>query len=114
MNFPRLLSLRSAIVAVSLTAMTAQAADSAVDLSNQDNQISYSIGVNIGQNLVSQGLMDSIAMDAFFAGIRDTVSGDLQMSMEDMMTALQTFQERMIAEQAAAADAAKAESAAFM
>lgn len=114
MNFPRLLSLRSAIVAVSLTAMTAQAADSTVDLSDQDNQISYSIGVNIGQNLVSQGLMDSIAMDAFFAGIRDTVSGNLQMSMEDMMTALQTFQERMVAEQAAAAEAAKAESAAFL
>lgn len=114
MNFPRLLSLRSAVVAVSLIAMQAQAADSAVDLTNQDNQISYSIGVNIGQNLVNQGLMGSIEMDAFFAGIRDTVSGDLKMSMEDMMTALQTFQQRMMEEQAAAADAAKAASEAFL
>lgn len=67
MNFPRLLSLRSAVLAVSLTAMNAQAADSAVDLTSQENQISYSIGVNIGQNLAGQGIMGAINLDAFFA-----------------------------------------------
>ena len=91
MNFPRLLSLRSVVLAVSLTAMNAQAADSAVDLTSQENQISYSIGVNIGQNLAGQGIMGAINLDAFFEGIRDVVTGEPQLTMDEMMAALEAF-----------------------
>ncbi len=114
MNFPRILSLRGAVLAVSLTAMHAQAADSAVDLSSEDNQISYSIGVNIGQNLAGQGIMDSINLEAFFAGIRDVVTGEPQLSMEQMMTALQTFQQQLMEKQAAEIEAIRAESESFL
>lgn len=114
MNFPRLLSLRSAVLAVSLTAMHAHAADSTVDLTSEGNQISYSIGVNIGQNLAGQGIMDSVNLDAFFAGIRDVVSGEPRLTMEQMMAALQSFQQQLMEAQAIEIEAIKAESEAFL
>jgi FKBP-type peptidyl-prolyl cis-trans isomerase FklB len=114
MNFPRLLSLRSAVLAVSLTAMHAQAAESTVDLSSEASKMSYSIGVNIGQNLADQGIMDSISLDAFYAGIGDVVTGEPRMSMEEMMASLQSFQERLMAQQEAEMAAIRAESEAFL
>ena len=35
-------------------------AQEAIDLANEDNRIGYSIGVNIGQNLVAQGIIEGI------------------------------------------------------
>lgn len=110
----RSLTLRSAIVAVTLAATQVQAADSSVDLTTEENQISYSIGVNIGQNLASQGLMDSLNMDAFFAGIRDVVSTEPKLTQEQMMAALQSFQQQMMDQQNAEMAAAAAESEAFL
>jgi len=114
MNFPRLLSLRSAVLAVSLTTMSAQAADSAVDLTSQDNQISYSIGVNIGQNLAGQGIMGAINLDAFFEGIRDVVTGEPQLTQDQMMAALEAFQTQLMEQQAIEVAAIQAESEAFL
>ena len=118
MNFPRLPSLRSAVLAATLSATLsatgAQAAESAVDLTTEDNQISYSIGVNIGQNLAGQGLMDSIVLDAFFAGIRDVVTGEPQLTQEQMTAALQTFQQQLADQQSAAMEEARAASEAFL
>jgi FKBP-type peptidyl-prolyl cis-trans isomerase len=114
MKFSRLLSLRSAIVAVTLVTMQVQAADNSVDLSVEANQISYSIGVNIGQNLDGQGIMNSINLDAFFAGIRDVLTGEPQLSMDQMMMALETFQEQLIAEQEAEMEASRVASEAFL
>jgi len=114
MKFSRLLSLRSLMVAASLVSMQVQAADNPVDLTVEANQISYSIGVNIGQNLDGQGIMDSINLDAFFAGIRDVISGEPQLSMDQMMTALQTFQEQLLAEQQAQVEASRLASEAFL
>lgn len=114
MNFPRLPTLSSAVLAVMFSATQVQAADSAVDLTSAENQISYSIGVNIGQNLAGQGIMDSINMDAFFAGISDVVSGQPQLTEEQMMTALQNFQQQMTDRQNAEMDAARSESEVFL
>jgi FKBP-type peptidyl-prolyl cis-trans isomerase len=114
MNFPRLLSLRSIALAVSLSAMGAQAADNAVDLTSQENQISYSIGVNIGQNLAGQGIMDAINLDAFFEGIRDVVTGEPQLTMDEMMAALEAFQTQLMEQQAAEIAMLQAESEAFL
>lgn len=114
MNFPRLLSLRSAVLAVSLTAMHAQAAESTVDLSSDSSKVSYSIGVNIGQNLAGQGIMDSINLDAFFAGIGDVVTGEPRLTMDEMMAALQSFQEQLMAQQELEMASLRAESEAFL
>lgn len=114
MNFPRLLSLRSVALAVSLTAMSTQAADNAVDLSSQDKQISYSLGVNIGQNLAAQGFMDGLDLDVFFAGIRDVLISEPQMPVEDMMAALEAFQTQLMEAQQTEANAQRAASEAFL
>lgn len=118
MNFSRLTNLRSAVlsatVSATLFATAAQAAENAVDLTTEDNQISYSIGVNIGQNLAGQGLMDSIDLEVFFAGIRDVVTGEPQLTQEQMMAALQTFQQQLMDQQNAVMEEARAASEAFL
>ncbi len=114
MTFKRSLSLRSVVAALSFSALSVQAAEGDIDLTSEQNQISYSIGVNIGQNLQGQGIMDSVNLDAFFAGISDVIAGEPKLSMEQMMTALQSFQAQLAAEQEAADAAAKAESEAFL
>lgn len=126
MNFSRLTSLRNAVlsatvaatvaatVSATLFATAAQAAENAVDLTTEDSQISYSIGVNIGQNLAGQGLMDSIDLEVFFAGIRDVVTGEPQLTQDQMMAALQTFQQQLMDQQNAVMEEARAASEAFL
>lgn len=113
MNFSRLPSLCSAIAAVTLVATQVQAAEE-IDLTSEENQIGYSIGVNIGQNLAGQGLMESINLDAFLAGVRDVVTAEPRMTQDEMMNALNTFQQQMMDAQMAEAEAARSASAAFL
>jgi FKBP-type peptidyl-prolyl cis-trans isomerase len=60
-------------LAVSLLMFGTQTQAQDIDLTVERNQISYSVGVNIGQNLVMQGLTEQIDLDAFMAGLRDVV-----------------------------------------
>lgn len=113
MNFSRLPSLCSAIAAVTLVATQVQAAEE-IDLTSQENRIGYSIGVNIGQNLAGQGLMESINLDAFLAGVRDVVTAEPQLTQEEMMTALTDFQQQMMDDANAAAEQTRSESEAFL
>src|SRR5690606_41789101 len=113
MKFSRLPSLCSAIAAVTLVATQVQAAEE-IDLTSQENQIGYSIGVNIGQNLAGQGLMESINLDAFLAGVRDVVTGEPRMTQDEMMTALNTLQQQMLDAQMAEAVAARSARAALL
>lgn len=93
------------LLAVFTTPVLAQ---SEIDLSSEDARIGYSIGVNIGQNLVSQGIIEGIDMDSFVAGMRDAAGEVVQLSNEEVFAAIQLFQERM----AAAAQAEMQENAA--
>jgi len=86
-------------------ANTVQAQD--LDLQDEDSRIAYSIGVNIGQSLIQQGLLDNIDFEAFVGGMRDQVSGQPQLSMEEMQAAIQIFQQRMMAQQQQEVDAAR-------
>jgi len=85
-----------------------------LDLQDEDSRIAYSIGVNIGQNLVSQQLLGDIDFDTFVAGMRDQVNGTAQLSIEEMGAALQIFQERMVAAQNEATANARADGAEFL
>lgn len=85
-----------------------------LDLSDQRMQIGYSIGVNIGQSLVMQGLSDDIDMDAFVAGFSDIIAGEPQLSEEQMMQALTNFQQELEARQQAEVDAARAVGVEFL
>ncbi len=77
----------------------AQAGD--LDLEDEDNRITYSIGANIGQNLVAQQIVDGIDLDVFMVGMLDAISGEPQLDQATMMAALQTYMQRQ-------ADAAQA------
>ena len=84
------------------------------DLQDEDSKIAYSIGVNIGQSLMQQGLLDNVDFDTFVSGMRDTVTGEPRLSNEEIIASIQTFQQRMIAQQNAQMDAMRQEGEAFM
>lgn len=83
------------LAAAVLPFMTQVSAQSDVDLTTEDNQISYAIGVNIGQNIAAQGLLDGVDLNTFVVGMLDAVNGDVQMTNEQMFAAIQMFQQRM-------------------
>lgn len=85
-----------------------------VDLDNEEARISYAVGTNIGENLLMQGLMDEVELDVFIAGLRDAVSGNVQLDDEQTMTALMTLQQRLMDRQVAEAQAAREQGEAFL
>lgn len=101
-------------LAISLLTVGASAQAQDVDLTDERMQISYSVGVNIGQNLVMQGLTEDIDMDAFMQGLSDTVADDVQLTEEQMMQALMDFQQQLMDRQQAEAEAARAASQDFL
>jgi FKBP-type peptidyl-prolyl cis-trans isomerase len=101
-------------LAVSLLMFNAPVHAQDVDLSDQKNQISYSVGVNIGQNLMMQGLTDEIDLNAFIAGLRDAVTGQSRMSDDEMMAALMAFQEQLIEQQQAELEVLRQEGQTFL
>ncbi|MFM1896051.1 MAG: hypothetical protein RLZZ385_1125 [Pseudomonadota bacterium] len=102
------------IAAATLGFSTLTFAQSDLDLQNDDNRIAYSVGVNIGQSLVAQGLLADIDFDAFVAGMRDQVNGDTRLSMDELGAAIQMFQERMMARANAEVEANRAASEQFL
>jgi len=95
--------------------MASQAvAQADLDLENEDSRVAYSIGVNIGQNLVSQGMLEGIKIDTFVVGILDAVADEVKLSNEEMMAAIQSFQQRMADEQRASIMANLAASEEFL
>jgi FKBP-type peptidyl-prolyl cis-trans isomerase len=101
-------------LAVSLAVLGGSVQAQDLDLTDERTQVSYSIGVNIGQGLVMQGLAGDIDMDAFIAGFNDIVTGEPQLSEEQMMQALTSFQEELMDRAQAEQDAMRAESEAFL
>ncbi|MBL4821534.1 MAG: FKBP-type peptidyl-prolyl cis-trans isomerase [Gammaproteobacteria bacterium] len=85
-----------------------------LDLQDEESRIAYSIGANIGQNLISQQLLTEIDFDMFVAGMRDQVNGTSQLSPDEVKVAIQTFQERMTARRNEEVAAARDEGEQFL
>jgi FKBP-type peptidyl-prolyl cis-trans isomerase FklB len=90
---------------------------SAVKLDSTKNRISYTIGVNIGQDFKSQQM--DIEPDALLMGLKDTLAGkELQLTEEEMVQEIQNFQQEMqaklVAEMEQQAAKNKAEGEAFL
>lgn len=68
----------------------------------------YTLGINVGSGLKSQGFASEISIDALMLGIRDALADDPRLSEEEMMAVIQEFtalqQERQQAEQEAHAE----------
>ena len=108
------LKILSLMISSLLASLMMQPVFSQVDLSSEDNQIAYSIGANIGQNLLAQRVVEGIDIDSFLAGMADAIEGNTQMDQEAMMQAIQTFMQRQADEEAAALAENLAESEAFL
>ncbi len=95
------------VVALStLVASTAMAADK-VDLSSTDAKISYAVGLQIGEGLVSEGV--PIDMKALRAGIEDVVAkNERRLAPEELQTALVDFQRQKMEAMAKVAEENKA------
>ena len=78
---------------VLMVGLCASAQDS-VDLEDADNRIAYSLGANIGQNLVAQELIEGIDVQVFVVGMLDAFADDLKLPPAEMMAAIQTYMER--------------------
>ena len=74
------------------------------NLDSEDSRVAYSLGANIGQNLLSQGLLEGVDEGIFMAGMLDALTDDLMLEPAEMMEAIQGFMQR----QADAAEAAVA------
>jgi len=64
------------------------------DLTSEDARIAYAIGMNIGMNLMSQGLLEDLDPALFLAGVSDSMAGDFSLGMDEMIAALEIFQQR--------------------
>jgi len=78
---------------VLMVGLCASAQDS-VDLEDADNRIAYSLGANIGQNLVAQELIEGINVQTFVVGMLDAFADDLKLPPAEMTAAIQTYMER--------------------
>lgn len=86
-------------------------------LDNPKNRISYTIGVNIGQDFKSQQM--DIDADALLLGLKDSLAGkELRLTDEEMVSEVNAFQEemqaRMLAEMESMAAGNKAAGEAFL
>jgi len=73
---------------------------SELKLDTPKNRISYTIGVNIGQDFKSQNM--DVDPDLLLMGLKDTLSGkELQLTEEEMVQEIQNFQQEMQAKMAA-------------
>ncbi|MBZ9558838.1 MULTISPECIES: FKBP-type peptidyl-prolyl cis-trans isomerase [Modicisalibacter] len=108
--------MKTRVTAVALTLLATAPLALAAPQSDQE-KLSYSIGVTLGQSL-SQDIKD-LDIDSFTQAIEDVYAGDdLQLSKEEMTQALTQFQQQKMAERKAEAkklaDANKAESEKFL
>ncbi len=63
-----------------------------LDLENTESRAGYSIGVNIGLNLASQGILgDDVNNAALMQGIRDAIEDSIQLSDEEIIAALEQY-----------------------
>jgi len=86
--------------------LTSSAADK--KLTTEKQKFSYAVGVQMGNNLKSQGVSD-IDADALAQAIADILAGkEYRVPVEDMKAALQAFQTKMLAKQKKASEAALA------
>ncbi len=105
----RLSKLAATAIMFSAIVMAGNLLAQDLDLTSEEGKAGYSIGVNIGMNLVNQMPMEDLNMASLIQGVSDALNGQLQMSEEEIMNAIQAFslaqQEKFDAAQAEAAQA---------
>jgi FKBP-type peptidyl-prolyl cis-trans isomerase FklB len=89
--------IMAAVVGIGLIAGQAYAADK-LELKEQKDKVSYSIGIDIGTNLKNAGV--DVDQEILAKGIKDGLSGNSPaMTKEEMQQALMDLQKEMVAKQ---------------
>ncbi|MCU0772173.1 MAG: FKBP-type peptidyl-prolyl cis-trans isomerase [Verrucomicrobia bacterium] len=78
-----------------------------IELTNNQQRVSYSIGADIGKTLKQQEL--DLDAGLLAAGIRDSISGKTALTEEEMKDIMRAFQKDMMAKMQAKEDAAASE-----
>lgn len=95
----------SSIVLISSLSFAAIAQDDPA-LDSDEKKLSYAVGLQIGQNLKSQGV--PIDVDALTLAIKDVLTEqDIRLSVEEMQSVVSTYQQKAAEERGAAGDANK-------
>src|SRR5438034_8050577 len=81
-------------------------------LKDQKDKVSYSIGLNIGNNLTRQNV--EINPDALTAGIKDGIAGKPQLTQDQIKEVMTAFEKDMQQKQKAAGEKNAAEGAKFL
>ena len=89
-------AIPTAALALALLAGSATAADPKMTLKTDKDKVSYSIGLNIGRSMKTEGL--DINPDALAAAMKDVFAGTKpQLTEEEIQTVMQNFQKEMMA-----------------
>lgn len=111
MNSVRSLKLAGMLFSVSTLFGSAVLQAQEASLETLEERAGYTLGINVGSGLKSQGFADHINVDRLMTGIRDALADDPQLSDDEMMAVIQEFtmqqQERQQAEQAVHAEEQK-------
>jgi FKBP-type peptidyl-prolyl cis-trans isomerase FklB len=95
-----------------LLVLPLSAQDKSVQLKEQKDKVSYSIGLNIGSNFLKQNV--PINPDALAAGVKDALANKPQMTEEQVKQTMEAFEKDMINQQKAAGEKNAAEGAKFL
>ncbi len=85
-----------------------------INLEDESTRVSYSVGVNIGQSIQAQGIINGLDLDSFVVGMLDAIGGDVQLSNDEMMAAIQSFMQQQEQAQQAALEENSQQSRAFL
>lgn len=99
-------AIPTAVICIGLTTLLTAcndktgSTDTAIKLDTDKNKASYSIGVQLGTQIVK--IKEMVNEDAILSGFNDSLSGkEVQLTTEEMKTAMETFQQTMIEAQQA-------------
>jgi len=102
----------SLLLAIASVISLPSVAQTALDTPEQ--KAGYSIGVNIGGTLSGQGLAEDLDIGALLMGVQDGISGQLKLSEEELMAAIQEFSAQQQAKEEARMAAQAEEGVAFL
>jgi len=107
-------SLLLAIASVTVLSLAARTAVAQTALDTPEQKAGYSIGVNIGGTLSGQGLAEDLDIGALLMGVQDGISGELKLSEEELMAAIQEFSAQQQAKEEVRMAAQAQEGVAFL
>ncbi|MDT8399986.1 MAG: FKBP-type peptidyl-prolyl cis-trans isomerase [Pseudomonadales bacterium] len=88
----KLTSFATSSMAVLTLCCGTQTLAQTIDLDTDEGKAGYSIGVNIGMNLSSQGIAEDLDVQSLIAGMTDALNGaNLQMTEDEILAAIQEF-----------------------